>query len=77
MQCVCVYVGSSDGPSSAGSSVKESLRHKLKANRRIKQEPQMDTDAPGGEIVACCSPPMGRGGGGEVFATNRLYCDGH
>ncbi|KAK7103781.1 hypothetical protein V1264_018614 [Littorina saxatilis] len=39
--------GSSDGPSSSNSSVKESLRHKLKANRRIKQEPQMETDAQG------------------------------
>ncbi|XP_076464554.1 transcription factor RelB-like isoform X2 [Babylonia areolata] len=39
--------GSSDGASSTNSSVKESLRHKLKANRRIKQEPQMETEGPG------------------------------
>lgn len=39
--------GSSDGASSTNSSVKESLRHKLKANRRIKQEPQMETDQQG------------------------------
>lgn len=33
---------SSEGPSSSSSSVKESLRHMLKANRRIKQEKQAD-----------------------------------
>nr|KAG5688355.1 hypothetical protein BaRGS_032923 [Batillaria attramentaria] len=39
--------GSSDGPSSSNSSVKESLRHKLKANRRIKQEAGMEVDPQG------------------------------
>lgn len=43
--------GSSDGPSSSNSSVKESLRHKLKANRRIKQEAGMDVDGQGTEYI--------------------------
>ncbi|KAL8566803.1 hypothetical protein ACOMHN_052201 [Nucella lapillus] len=47
---------SSEGPSSSSSSVKESLRHMLKANRRIKQEQKADcSQAAGAQGVSMSS----------------------